>query len=282
TNNPETVTMTKNKAVTAVFVQVEEVYTLDVTILPTEAEDDGCTVTKNPDQTTYACGTVVTLIPQEVACWSFDIWGGDNGSEVTGSGTVSDPYTITMDSDKAVIANFTQICDPPCCLPQWANFKTNSRGAWGSTGEGATYFPNVELDGIASGYNIWNGDGWHGWCINKNISIVHYWWYDHRGVKCSIGAGGNWNEINWIINNRRATDTMEDVQYAIWYFTGDVDYVDLPPNSKWLVDKVDGSFIPAVDQKYAVILDANIKCEIQRIFIEAIRTCCCEAWHQEY
>ena len=58
-------------------------------------------VTKNPDQTTYADGTVVTITATPNPGWSFGAWGGD------ASGSVS-PTTVTMTGDKAVIATFTQ------------------------------------------------------------------------------------------------------------------------------------------------------------------------------
>ena len=73
---------------------------------------------------------------------------------------------------------------------------------------------------------------------------------------------------------------MKDVQRAIWYIIHDLStwYYNnkLSVNGKWLVDNADGSFEPAVDQKYAVIINAEIsRCDIQLIFIEAIRTCHC-------
>jgi uncharacterized repeat protein (TIGR01451 family) len=195
-------------------------------------------------------------------------------------------------------------CDPPCCLPQFADFNPHSRGAWESTGEGATYFPNVELASINPGYNIWNGAEWAGWCADNGHGISSGWYY-HRGVVCSIDptidpndyyiipyhyaevvnwydGSIEWNKINWIINHRETDHTMEDVQHAIWHYTDNLPYDDLSQNSKDLVNGAEGyvgTFIPEVGQKYAVILDANLRCVIQRIFIEAIRTCCCEAWH---
>jgi hypothetical protein len=58
-------------------------------------------VTKNPNQASYTYGTVVTLTATASTGWSFNHWGGNlSGSQ--------NPTTITMNSNKVVIANFTQ------------------------------------------------------------------------------------------------------------------------------------------------------------------------------
>ena len=59
------------------------------------------TVTKNPDQATYAPGTVVTLTANPSTGWSFSAWSVD----LSGS---TNPTTITMNSNKNVTATFTQ------------------------------------------------------------------------------------------------------------------------------------------------------------------------------
>jgi uncharacterized repeat protein (TIGR02543 family) len=59
-------------------------------------------VTKNPDQATYASGTSVELTATADAGWEFSGWSGD----LTGS---TNPDTITMNSDKTVTATFTEI-----------------------------------------------------------------------------------------------------------------------------------------------------------------------------
>jgi uncharacterized repeat protein (TIGR02543 family) len=91
--NPTTITMSSSKIVTATFTQKQ--HALSVNIVGSGA------VTKNPDQTTYAEGTVVTLTAAPAIGWSFSAWTGD----LTGS---ANPATITMTSDKIVTATFTQ------------------------------------------------------------------------------------------------------------------------------------------------------------------------------
>jgi len=73
----------------------EETYTLAVNIV------GGGSVSKDPNQTTYSCGTVVTLTAISDSGWSFSHWSND----LSGS---ANPEIITMDSNKTVIAHFTQ------------------------------------------------------------------------------------------------------------------------------------------------------------------------------
>ncbi|MBN1935986.1 MAG: InlB B-repeat-containing protein [Anaerolineae bacterium] len=91
--NPRTVTINGNKAVTATFAQAE--YTLSVNTA------GGGTVTRNPNQATYHYGEVVTLTATANAGWTFSGWSGD----LTGS---QNPRTIVINSNKSVLATFGQ------------------------------------------------------------------------------------------------------------------------------------------------------------------------------
>jgi uncharacterized repeat protein (TIGR02543 family) len=82
-----------NKAVTAHFTQNQ--YTLTVTI------DGSGSVTKNPNQATYAYGTVVQLTAVADSGWTFSSWTGN----LSGS---TNPSSITMNGNKSVTAHFTQ------------------------------------------------------------------------------------------------------------------------------------------------------------------------------
>jgi len=99
--NPEIITMNSDKAVTAVFVQVQEEYTLTVTTV-----GEG-SVTKDPDLDTYSCGTDVKLTATADPCWSFEGWTVDLVS-------TNNPEDIIMNSDKNVTATFTE--SEPCFL----------------------------------------------------------------------------------------------------------------------------------------------------------------------
>lgn len=101
------------------------------------------TVVKNPDQTSYAPGTVVTLTAVPNSLYQFSSWSGD----VTGT---SNPATVTMNSNKTVTANFE--VKPPLSLGEI----TPSSG-YSNAGEfvtftttyksinGASYIENAEM-----------------------------------------------------------------------------------------------------------------------------------------
>jgi hypothetical protein len=94
TSSTTTVTMTDNRAVTAVFVLLSGYYNLTI-----HMQGQG-TVTKDPDQLAYTDGQVVTLEAVPATGWSFNQWSGDLSS-------TTNPTTITIDSNKTVTANFT-------------------------------------------------------------------------------------------------------------------------------------------------------------------------------
>ncbi|WP_114782243.1 InlB B-repeat-containing protein [Botryobacter ruber] len=97
TTNPLSVTMNSNKSITATFTAVSpSVYTLSV------STTGGGTVTKSPDQTTYASGSTVTLTATPATGFSFDGWSGD----ATGT---TNPLAVTMTGNKAITATFTAV-----------------------------------------------------------------------------------------------------------------------------------------------------------------------------
>jgi uncharacterized repeat protein (TIGR02543 family) len=91
--NPTTILIDGNKVVTATFVQNQ--YTLTVNIV------GGGSVSKIPDQASYAYGTNVSLTANAGVGWSFANWTGD------ASGTVS-PVTVNVTGNKVVTATFVQ------------------------------------------------------------------------------------------------------------------------------------------------------------------------------
>ncbi|MFQ5865527.1 MAG: immunoglobulin domain-containing protein, partial [bacterium] len=96
TANPATLTMDSDKSVTATFTELTgQSYTLTVTTAGAGS------VTLEPSGGVYDAGTVVTLTAVADGGFEFSGWSGDlNGS--------SNPETITMDSNKSVMATFTE------------------------------------------------------------------------------------------------------------------------------------------------------------------------------
>jgi len=95
-DNPLTITMDSNKTLVANF--AINTYTLTVNINPSGSGS----VTKNPDQTSYDHGTTVQLTPNPTTGYHFVNWSGD----VPFGHESDNPLTITMDSNKTVVANF--------------------------------------------------------------------------------------------------------------------------------------------------------------------------------
>ncbi|UCF12932.1 MAG: hypothetical protein JSW06_01410, partial [Thermoplasmatales archaeon] len=94
-NNPENITMDGNKTVIATFTPTVH-YTLTINII-----GNGIVI-KDPDNSTYPYGTVVTLTAVADSEWFFSHWSGD----LSGS---NNPETINMTADKTVNAHFTQV-----------------------------------------------------------------------------------------------------------------------------------------------------------------------------
>ncbi len=88
--NPATVTMDRNKTITANFA----INTYTLTVNATNG-----TVTKNPDQASYDSATVVQLSATPATGYHFTSWSGD----LTGS---TNPATVMMDRNKTITANF--------------------------------------------------------------------------------------------------------------------------------------------------------------------------------
>ena len=91
-----TIVMNGNKSITAVFTQI--MYTLTASI------DGFGTVMLTPSGGNYASGSIVTLTPVANTGYQFSSWTGANGADVAENEGV---YTILMNGNKSVIANFS-------------------------------------------------------------------------------------------------------------------------------------------------------------------------------
>ena len=96
TQNPATITMDSNKLVTANFTQQQQ-YSLNIVINP---QGSGV-VSINPFKGSYTAGEQVQLTAMANNGYVFSSWSGDL------SGT-QNPTTITMDTNKTIMANFVQ------------------------------------------------------------------------------------------------------------------------------------------------------------------------------
>jgi uncharacterized repeat protein (TIGR02543 family) len=138
TTNPVSVTMNGNKSVTANYTQIQ--YTLTITSLHG-------TVAKNPDKATYTYGEVVQLTATPDVGWSFVNWTGD----ATGT---TNPVSVTMNSNKSVTANYTQI--------QYTLTITSLHGTVAKNPDKATYTYGEVVQLTATPDVGWNFANWTG------------------------------------------------------------------------------------------------------------------------
>jgi pectate lyase len=132
TTNPSAVTMNANKSVTATFTQT----TPDTFTLTTNVTGSG-TVTRSPNATSYASGTVVTLTATPAAGFQFTGWSGDL------AGTAN-PATIVMSANRTVGATFTSTSgNPDFSLYGWA--ATNGGTTGGAGGQVVTVSTLADL-----------------------------------------------------------------------------------------------------------------------------------------
>ena len=103
TTNPDTVTMTTNRAVTAWFTQ--DVYTLSISRV-------GSGDISSDIDPPYTYGDTVTLTANPDPGWEFDHWEGDISS-------TTNPDSVTMDGDKSVTCYFTQITHDIALATGW-------------------------------------------------------------------------------------------------------------------------------------------------------------------
>ncbi len=143
--NPTTITMNANKSVTANFTEVAPTtYTLS-------ASGANGTVTKTPNQSSYTAGATVTVQAIAADGYEFTSWSGD----LSGS---TNPTTITMNANKSVTANFTEVAPTTYILSaSGANGTVTKTPNQSSYTAGAT----VTVQAIAAdGYEFtsWSGD----------------------------------------------------------------------------------------------------------------------------
>ncbi len=138
--NPDNLTMDGDKTATATFTQDQ--YTLTVNTVGSGS------VTKLPDQATYADGTNVQLTATADPGWTFSAWSGD----LTGS---LNPDNVTMDGDKTVTATFTQ--------DQYIlTVNTVGNGSVAKSPGRATYADGTNVQLTASSAAGWTFSAWSG------------------------------------------------------------------------------------------------------------------------
>jgi uncharacterized repeat protein (TIGR02543 family) len=128
TTNPVSVTMNANKSVTANFAQSTTTYTLSITATSGTVTKKVAGVTTTA--TSFAAGTVVELTATTISGYTFSSWSG------SATGTAN-PVSVTMNANKTVTANFTQI--PADIIIDNLDTATDSTGTWPVSGGADPY-----------------------------------------------------------------------------------------------------------------------------------------------
>ena len=139
-------------------------YTLTVVVNPQGA--GSVTISPTSSDGKYAAGTQVTLVASANTGYTFSNWSGD----VTGT---TNPITITMNSNKVVVANFTQ-----------------SGGSGGSSGSATTV---IFADSGAIGFvGVFSGGGTQ-FNIELDYSVFHEGSSSMRADVTGVTSGwGGW------------------------------------------------------------------------------------------
>ncbi|HWR26852.1 MAG TPA: PA14 domain-containing protein, partial [Candidatus Thermoplasmatota archaeon] len=183
-------------------------------------------VTKNPNQSTYNSGTIVTLTATPASGWSFTGWSGD----LTGS---TNPTTITMTGNKAVTATFTinpttagwsaynDLAGAASSAPA-TNYHSGNSGLLKDYATGTNTAVSVSISGgtndgtgpgvLPSGtdaYKIFNGK------INPD-SILHYSGGNHIITFTGLDSSKRYRFVHWAdradsSNPYNSTVTITDV-----------------------------------------------------------------------
>jgi len=103
TANPVQITMSANRTVTATFTAVAMNFTLTTNVVGSGS------VSRSPNATSYASGTVVTLTATPASGFVFSSWSGDVTS-------TSNPVQVTMNANKTVTATFVSQSTPDFSL----------------------------------------------------------------------------------------------------------------------------------------------------------------------
>jgi ribosomal protein L11 len=144
--NPVTITVDKNKSVTAVFEEVPpDEFTLSI-----KTEGQG-SVTRSPDQDTYTDGERVTLTAAPSSGWSFKQWKGDLSVS-------TNPVTITIDKNKSVTAVFEEVPPDEFTL----SIKTEGQGSVTRSPDQDTYTDGDRVTLTAAPSSGWSFKQWKG------------------------------------------------------------------------------------------------------------------------
>jgi hypothetical protein len=116
----------------------------------------------------------------------------------------------------------------------------------------------ITLSGISAGEDISDGN-YPGWCIDRNHEMprdedLTVELYSSLNPPTSL-MGKEWDKVNYLLNNKDSY-SMDDIQLAIWHFTGWWNYENLPSSVQAIVDEADtngNGYVPGPCDVLAII-----------------------------
>ena len=143
---------------------------------------------------------------------------------------------------------------------------------------GTTSYFIITLSDVPAGHDVTNGV-YPGWCADRSVTMVrnldhNVTLYDSYDPNLpSMFQSPNWDEINWILNNKNAY-TMMETQNAIWYLLDDLTWNQLSTNTRNLIESANSSgenFIPASGEIIAILaIPPQPETDCQTTFIELL------------
>ncbi len=193
--NPTTITMNGNKSVTAHFTANQ--YTLTITTTGSGS------VTKNPNQSTYTYGQVVTVTAVPASGWAFSSWTGD----LSGS---TNPTTITMNGNKAVVAHFVDSMSPQMSnIARTTSNPLDTNPSYGWVNVSCTITDNVAVSQVI--VRIHNPSGsWNNVSMTSRTSGKYY----YRSTT-AFSTAGNYSYTIWTKDTSNNTNTSSAILFSM-------------------------------------------------------------------
>jgi len=246
-----TITMDDNYDITANFSEAET-FTLTMVV-------NGSGTTSPPaGEHVYTEGTVVDIIATPIEGWEFVSWSGD----VADSGSAS--TTVTIDADKTVTANFSQIGVTNYTL----TISVNGNGSTSPAAGNYIYAEGTVVDISATPDEGWQFDGWSGDVADSGSASTTVTMNSNKTV------GANFSLIPipiytlTILVNGSGDTTPAVGKYV--YEEGTVVDISATPDEGWQFDGWSGDVADPGSASTSVIMDADKT--VTAIFIEQAAT----------
>lgn len=193
--NPASITMNANKTVTAHFTANQ--YTLTITTVGSGS------VTKNPNQATYNYGQVVTVTAVPATGWAFSSWAGDlSGSQ--------NPKTITMNSNKAVTANFVDAMAPQMSgIMRTTSDPLDTSPSYGWVNVSCTITDNVAVSQVILRIHSSSGS-WNNVSMTTGASGKYYY-----RSSTAFSTPGNYTYTIWTKDTSNNTNTSNTIIFSM-------------------------------------------------------------------